>query len=783
MAHAQTSIVTRVSERGAGPVVQGNNNSSAGKISRNGNVVAFYSTANNLPPSGPIGSPGMILTRTLSTTNLSWITQRGDFEGPPLSNPRAIAGATTSLATANGSTVYYHCTADNSVGADLCPESNGHDDVYSTADGYFPPLSSASGGFCGGTSSNGDSSNPAVSGDGTRAAFSSRATNLSALDANTTRDIYVRTISSGAYVVASLPAPGLFAIIPNGDSTQPSLSETGTYVAFRSAASNLVAGDSNGVEDIFYRTPGSQNVLPAIIRASVSSAEVQANGSSANPVFAGNSQLIAFESLASNLVAGDTNDVRDIFVRDRVNGTTTRVSVATGGGQANGSSSNPAISFDGRYVAFTSTATNLVAGDTNSASDIFLHDRDLGTTRRISVSTSGTQSNGNSNRPSMSSDGTKIVFDSVATNLISGDTNAHNDVFLATITPPPANDSCGDADTVGYGQTVGSTLGATPSTAVSCASGQNSPDVYYRIALPTAAHVAITFTGDFDAAASLHTSCPANAANQTACNDDGGTGNLPQFNSLFIPAGSNPLLRVGGYLNNSGNFTFNITQIAPPNDNCSTPTVIPSQTGIYNPPVYSTTLATTPGGCGDPTDCTAPTANGRSVWYSFVAPSNGFMNMDTIASNYDTVVSVYIPTAFGPCPVNLGNSCISPVRIACNNNIFAFNVQSRLQNVPAQSGESYIIKVSSFGTSVGGQLNFNFEFVAGNCGIADIVGGDGNPPADGSVDGNDFQAFLNAFAAADTLADLVGGNGNPPADGGVDGNDFQAFLNAFGAGC
>jgi len=103
---------------------------------------------------------------------------------------------------------------------------------------------------------------------------------------------------------------------------------------------------------------------------------------------------------------------------------------------------------------------------------------------------------------------------------------------------------------------------------------------------------------------------------------------------------------------------------------------------------------------------------------------------------------------------------------------------------------SQALAVSSDGTAITGHGIFNGQTRAwvvrglpGACSIADLVGGDGNPPADGSVDGNDFQAFLNAFGGDGALADLVGGDGNPPADGNVDGNDFQAFLNAFAAGC
>ena len=134
-------------------------------------------------------------------------------------------------------------------------------------------------------------------------------------------------------------------------------------------------------------------------------------------------RFVAFESDASNLVAGDNNGSRDVFVHDRQTGTTTRVSVGTGGTQGNGDSVEADVSPDGRYVAFRSDATNLVIGDTNNAEDIFVHDRQTGTTTRVSVDTGSLQANDDSFLPSLSSDGQFVTYHSDATNLVSGDTN------------------------------------------------------------------------------------------------------------------------------------------------------------------------------------------------------------------------------------------------------------------------------------------------------------------------------------------------------------------------
>ena len=144
-----------------------------------------------------------------------------------------------------------------------------------------------------------------------------------------------------------------------------------------------------------------------------------------------------FESDASNLVTGDTNDAPDIFVRDRDAGVTTRVSVANNGAQVTRQSNYPAVSADGQRVAFYSEAWDLVAGDTNNTVDVFVRDRAGSTTTRVSVSTAGTQADGASYYHAISGDGLSVVFLSVATNLVPGDTNGVRDIFVngpATVT-------------------------------------------------------------------------------------------------------------------------------------------------------------------------------------------------------------------------------------------------------------------------------------------------------------------------------------------------------------
>jgi hypothetical protein len=139
---------------------------------------------------------------------------------------------------------------------------------------------------------------------------------------------------------------------------------------------------------------------------------------------------VTFYSSASNLFAGDTNGVQDAFVHDMLTGATEVISVSSNGTLANGPSTPGEISDDGRYIAFKSTASNLVAGDTNSASDAFIRDRVSGTTTRVSVATDGSQANAGSGSGWLSPDGRYVILDSLASNLVTGDTNNARDIFV-----------------------------------------------------------------------------------------------------------------------------------------------------------------------------------------------------------------------------------------------------------------------------------------------------------------------------------------------------------------
>jgi Tol biopolymer transport system component len=274
-----------------------------------------------------------------------------------------------------------------------------------------------------GTQANGGSFTPSISADGRYVAFASIAVNLVSGDTNGVQDIFVHDRQTGQTTRVSVASGGAQA---NGPSFDPSISADGRYVAFASLATNLVSGDTNNEQDIFVHDRQTGQTT----RVSVATGGGQANLASSDPSISADGRYVAFESIASNLVSGDTNNTGDIFVHDRQTGATTRVSIGPGGTQANRGSLAPSISADGRYVAFHSSATNLVSGVTNGTTHIFVHDRQTGATTRVSVASDGTEGNSVSIKPSISADGRYVAFQSIATNLVSGDTNGTQDIFV-----------------------------------------------------------------------------------------------------------------------------------------------------------------------------------------------------------------------------------------------------------------------------------------------------------------------------------------------------------------
>ena len=380
---------------------------------------------------------------------------------------QGASGADGSAISADGRYVTFF-SADSLVPAD----TNGNEDVYlrDWVAGTTELVSVA----LGGAQSNDVSADSAVSSDGRYVAFESKATNLVSGDTNAVYDVFVRDRVAGTTERVSMATGGTQA---NGASQHPTISADGRYVAFYSSATNLVANDTNGTSDIFLRdrtagttervsidTGGGQRTEEAFDptmsgdgryvafrsevtyagatillrdrtagtteRIDVDSTGVPANNGSYDPAISADGRYVAYYSLATNLVPGDTNAFSDVFVRDRTASTTERDSVAADGSQGNSHTYTPRISGDGRYVSFYSYATNLAGTDTNGTYDVYMHDRLAGGTERISTDAAGTQANGGSLWGGISADGRYIVFDSAASNLVAGDTNGHDDIFL-----------------------------------------------------------------------------------------------------------------------------------------------------------------------------------------------------------------------------------------------------------------------------------------------------------------------------------------------------------------
>ena len=262
-----------------------------------------------------------------------------------------------------------------------------------------------------------------ISGDGRYVAFESHADNLVPGDTNGWQDIFVHDRNTGQTTRVSVSSTGGQG---DDDSWQPSISADGRYVTFLSWADNLVGDDTNNWGDIFVH----DRITGQTTRVSVSSTGAEADSYSNGTSISADGRYVTFDSCACNLVPGDTNGVADIFVHDRITGQTTRVSVSSTGTEANEASYDPSISADGRYVAFTSLAENLVGDDTNYWEDIFVHDRITGQTIRVSVDSAGAQVNGDSYDPTISADGRYVAFISLADNLVPGDTNYMDDIFV-----------------------------------------------------------------------------------------------------------------------------------------------------------------------------------------------------------------------------------------------------------------------------------------------------------------------------------------------------------------
>jgi len=410
---AASQAITLISVDSSG--VQANTGSDNASVSSDGRYIVFDSYSTNLVNDDSNNSSDIFVrdTQTGTTTRVSIssneVQANGDSFNPSISaDGRYVVfeSVATNLVSGNGNPYAHIFVRDIQTGTTTCVsvDSNGMQGV-------------------------GFSYAPSISSDGRYVAFYSAAA-LTSNDLNGNWDVFVRDTVANTTTLVSVDSN---EIQGNSFSQFPSISPDGRFVAFESDASNLVASDSNNTHDIFLRDLQAGTTT----RVSVDSSGIQGNDVSGSPVVSSDGHYVVFSSWATNLVGGDTNSNPDIFMHDTVSGTTTRVSVDSGEAQANAASdSGYAISYDGRYVVFTSWATNLASGDTNNYPDVFMRDTVLDTTTLVSSNSSGVQGNSSSWNSSLSLDGRLVVFNSWATNLVSGDTNDQVDIFLANLSTP-----------------------------------------------------------------------------------------------------------------------------------------------------------------------------------------------------------------------------------------------------------------------------------------------------------------------------------------------------------
>lgn len=378
-------------------------------ISADGRYVVFMSDASNLVP-GDANKHADTFVRDLSTGKVELVSVGRD--GAP-----GNADSLSAAISGDGRFVAFRSFASNLIEHD----TNGRSDIF-VRDMVAHTTSRVSVGPAG-AEADADSDSAAISANGRLVAFRSAASNLVPGDTNGVPDIFVADRNGGGLVRVSKSTDGKQATL---DSRTPAISADGSRVVFSSVAPTLVGGDTNGTWDVFLAD------LPAetLERVSVSSDGTQGNLASVFPSISADGRVVGFVSSASNLVPGDTNRVRDVFVRDVAVRSTERVSLGIGGAQANAPTLSASLSGDGRLVSFSSDASNLVAGDRNGKRDIFVRDRVTGAVELVSMSSSGAPGDEDSGGPAMTPDGRYVVFQSFASTLAAADTNRKLDVFV-----------------------------------------------------------------------------------------------------------------------------------------------------------------------------------------------------------------------------------------------------------------------------------------------------------------------------------------------------------------
>lgn len=406
-------VVTGISVTATNANAAGEGLSETPSLSDDGRYLAFGSTSRNLAAGGPEVSYDVFVRDLMTgTTTLASVNRFG--------TNGADNGAYQPRLSATGRYLAFVSAGNNLVTND---NSSGHQQVYlrDMVSGTTRLLSTLAAGSSGAT---GSSDNALITSNGLGVAFNSSAADASAIpDANAANDVYFRDVSSGVTHLVSVNRWGTAA--GNGDSFLPNFANYasyrihGRYVGFTSSASDLVAGDNNNLPDVFVRDlTNGVTTLVSMNRLGTGSG----NADSYDPLVSADGRFVLFYSLSSDLVANDTNETGDVFVRDLVAGTTRMVSVNRfGTASANGYSFHSGFSADGRYALFLSDASDLAEDDVNGTTDIFVRDLVAGTTTLVSRSCNGSGTGNNSSgNASISPDGRYVAFTSDATDLVNG---------------------------------------------------------------------------------------------------------------------------------------------------------------------------------------------------------------------------------------------------------------------------------------------------------------------------------------------------------------------------
>ncbi len=412
-ASAQSGVTERVSVDSNGTEANSFNDMPA--ISADGRFVAFVSLASNLVPGDTNGASDVFVHNRLTGLTERLSVDSHGRQGDANSGFVGAAGYPT--ISADGRFVAFPSDATNLVPGD----KNGTTDVFvhDRLTGATERVSVSSAG----RESDGFSEGPAISADGRFVAFHSDASNL-VPGANPflfTDQVYVRDQLSGTTEIVSVNGAGQAG---NSLSFRPDISPDGRFVVYSSSADNLVPGPQFG-HQVYLRDRAAGTTE----RISEDAAGNPGDGTSVLPVLSADGRFVAFQTNTGNLI-GDGNHESHILVKDRQTGAFERASATSAGEPADLLSEQPDITPDGRFVTFFSLATNLVPGDTNNRRDIFVRDRQTGAVVRVSVSTAGGQGNSESMWPRISADGLVVAFESSADNLVPDDTGATPDIFV-----------------------------------------------------------------------------------------------------------------------------------------------------------------------------------------------------------------------------------------------------------------------------------------------------------------------------------------------------------------